>query len=145
MGSLQWLVRDMGVESSRVLFAGDSAGGGMVLSVLAAAKQKSLPMPSGGVLWSKKTGGAVRMNTIGPLVVVLLVVLTVVVCAVVVGVFCCGARSLGGFDGFFQWQLDDEPNNGFFAAGHRPSNCVVVRRRRAFVASSVTDQRGHGR
>jgi len=32
---------------------GDSAGGGMILSVLGAAKAKKLPMPSGGVLWSK--------------------------------------------------------------------------------------------
>ena len=63
----EWLVQDMAVDPSRVLFAGDSAGGGMVLSVLAAAKQKALPMPSGGVLWSKKNrqkclGGVAKEN-----------------------------------------------------------------------------------
>ena len=31
---------------------GDSAGGGLVLSVLGAAKAEGLPLPAGGILWS---------------------------------------------------------------------------------------------
>lgn len=38
--------------ASQIIFAGDSAGGGLVVAVMAAARAKGLPMPAGGVMWS---------------------------------------------------------------------------------------------
>jgi acetyl esterase/lipase len=49
----KWLLQDQNILPSNIVMIGDSAGGGMILSVLGAAKAKKLPMPSGGVLWSK--------------------------------------------------------------------------------------------
>lgn len=40
------------INPKKVVFCGDSAGGGLVLSVLEAAQKKGLPMPAGGVMWS---------------------------------------------------------------------------------------------
>ena len=48
----EWLLRAKHVAPQNIVMAGDSAGGGMILSVLGAAAAKRLPMPAGGVLWS---------------------------------------------------------------------------------------------
>jgi hypothetical protein len=44
----RWLLGE-GVDPTTVVFAGDSAGGGLVVAVLGAARAAGLPMPSGGV------------------------------------------------------------------------------------------------
>ena len=46
-----WLLQS-GVPAACLTIAGDSAGGGMVISLMAAIKEKGLPMPAGGVLLS---------------------------------------------------------------------------------------------
>ncbi|KAB5566517.1 hypothetical protein GE09DRAFT_1284287 [Coniochaeta sp. 2T2.1] len=43
---------DTGVEPSSIVLAGDSAGGGMVVSVLVALRDQGVPMPAGAVLIS---------------------------------------------------------------------------------------------
>ena len=47
----RWLL-DQGVPAARIIFAGDSAGGGLVLAVMAAAKAAGLALPAGGVMIS---------------------------------------------------------------------------------------------
>lgn len=41
-----------GVEPGKVVFAGDSAGGGLALACLVASRDQGLPMPAGAVLFS---------------------------------------------------------------------------------------------
>jgi acetyl esterase/lipase len=45
----RWML-DRGVEPEQVTFAGDSAGGGLVVSVLLTLKQRGLPQPGGAIL-----------------------------------------------------------------------------------------------
>ena len=40
------------VPASRICFAGDSAGGGLVVAVMAAAKEAGLPLPAAGIMIS---------------------------------------------------------------------------------------------
>jgi acetyl esterase/lipase len=44
----EWLL-DQGIQAEKIAFAGESAGGSMVISVMVAAKQKGLPLPAAGV------------------------------------------------------------------------------------------------
>lgn len=46
---------DQGFQPSDVVFAGDSAGGGLALACMLAAREKGLPMPAGAVLFSPWT------------------------------------------------------------------------------------------
>lgn len=48
-------VLDRGVDPRRIVLAGDSAGGGLVLSMLVAIRERALPMPAGGVCLSPLT------------------------------------------------------------------------------------------
>ena len=48
LDSYRWLLETANVSPSNIVFAGDSAGGGMILSVLGAAKKEGLPLPAGG-------------------------------------------------------------------------------------------------
>lgn len=48
----RWLLEEARVPADRIVFAGDSAGGGLVLSVLGAVRDQGMPMPAGGVMWS---------------------------------------------------------------------------------------------
>jgi monoterpene epsilon-lactone hydrolase len=48
----RWLLEERSVSPGRIVLAGDSAGGGLVLSVMAAARARGLPLPACGVLWS---------------------------------------------------------------------------------------------
>jgi acetyl esterase/lipase len=48
----RWLLNQGHVDPRKIVFAGDSAGGGLVLAVLSEARAAGLPMPRGGVLWS---------------------------------------------------------------------------------------------
>jgi acetyl esterase/lipase len=50
----QWMLAQ-GYEPSQIFLAGDSAGGGLVLSTLLALKERSLPLPAGGVCLSPAT------------------------------------------------------------------------------------------
>ena len=50
--SYRWLLQVANVSPHNIIFMGDSAGGGLVLSVLGAAKAEGLPLPAGGILWS---------------------------------------------------------------------------------------------
>ncbi len=51
LDTYKWVL-DEGIGPDKIIFAGDSAGGGLVLAVMGAAKAAGLPLPSGGVLWS---------------------------------------------------------------------------------------------
>jgi len=44
----EWLLRN-GYSPERVMFGGDSAGGGLVVATMAAAKKAGVPMPAGGI------------------------------------------------------------------------------------------------
>lgn len=44
----EWLLQQ-GIPAGKIAFAGESAGGAMVVSVMVAAKQKGLPLPAAGV------------------------------------------------------------------------------------------------
>lgn len=46
-----WLLRH-GYSADRICFAGDSSGGTFVLAAMLLARQKGLPLPACGVLWS---------------------------------------------------------------------------------------------
>ncbi len=52
LAAYRWLLEKRGVKPGRIVFAGDSAGGGLVLAVLAAARAAGLPMPAGGAMYS---------------------------------------------------------------------------------------------
>lgn len=54
VAAYRWLL-DQGVSPSRMALAGDSAGGGMVASVLLALRAQALPMPAAGVMISALT------------------------------------------------------------------------------------------
>ncbi|MDE2594377.1 MAG: alpha/beta hydrolase [Burkholderiales bacterium] len=46
---------DQGIDPKNVVFGGDSAGGGLTVAVLVAARDAGLPMPAGAVLFSPWT------------------------------------------------------------------------------------------
>ena len=48
VAAYQWLVRD-GIAPSRIVIAGDSAGGGLTLATLLALRDRGLPLPAGAV------------------------------------------------------------------------------------------------
>ncbi|MFI6599894.1 alpha/beta hydrolase fold domain-containing protein [Nonomuraea sp. NPDC050536] len=49
MAAYQWLL-DTGVPPGRVVIAGDSSGGGLVMSLLIALREREIPRPAGAVL-----------------------------------------------------------------------------------------------
>lgn len=49
-----WLL-DQGVSPSHIVFAGDSAGGGLVLATLLALRDQGIPLPTGAVAYSPVT------------------------------------------------------------------------------------------
>jgi len=51
LAAYEWLL-GRGARAEHVVFAGDSAGGGMVVAVMAAAKARGLPLPAAGVMLS---------------------------------------------------------------------------------------------
>jgi epsilon-lactone hydrolase len=62
----QWLL-EQGVPASHISFAGDSAGGGLVLSTLLRARDMGLPLPACAICFSPwtdlaGTGASVRLN-----------------------------------------------------------------------------------
>ena len=62
----RWLL-DQGVSSSNIVFAGDSAGGGLCLATLLALRDKGIPLPAAAVTLSpwtdlKCTGESYRSN-----------------------------------------------------------------------------------
>jgi len=62
----QWLIEVQGVDPKRVVLAGDSAGGGMVLLVLQALGRKGLRFPGGAVAisaWSDLSGSGESFST----------------------------------------------------------------------------------
>ena len=54
VGAYQQLL-ELGVEAERIVMSGISAGGGMALAVLLAARDRGLPMPAGAILMSPLT------------------------------------------------------------------------------------------
>ena len=54
VAAYQWIL-EQGIASSRVVIAGDSAGGGLALALLLAVRELKLPMPAGAVLFSPWT------------------------------------------------------------------------------------------
>ncbi len=66
VAAYQWLL-EQGAPASAVSFAGDSAGGGLVLGLLLRARDRGLPLPACGVCFSAwtdlaGTGASVRDN-----------------------------------------------------------------------------------
>lgn len=54
LSAYQWLL-DSGVPASRIALAGDSAGGGMVASLMLALRDRQLPLPAAGIMLSALT------------------------------------------------------------------------------------------
>ncbi len=54
VASYEWLLAQ-GIASSRIVFMGDSAGGGLVFATLIALRDKGLPLPAGSVTLSPWT------------------------------------------------------------------------------------------
>jgi acetyl esterase/lipase len=54
LGAYRWLL-DLGVDADRLVVGGDSAGGGLAVSLLVALRDGGDPLPSGGVLFSPWT------------------------------------------------------------------------------------------
>jgi monoterpene epsilon-lactone hydrolase len=50
----EWLL-DQGIQQRQIVFAGDSAGGGLVLATLLALRMRNLPLPAGAVCLSPAT------------------------------------------------------------------------------------------
>jgi epsilon-lactone hydrolase len=50
----RWLL-DQGIQAKNIVLMGESAGGNLVLSTIARAKQEKLPLPAGGVCFSPLT------------------------------------------------------------------------------------------
>ena len=66
IGAYRWLL-DRGYEASRIIVAGDSAGGNLTLALLLRARDEGLPLPSGAVALSPVadftfSGDSVRRN-----------------------------------------------------------------------------------
>lgn len=66
VASYEWLLAQ-GIRASRIALAGDSAGGGLVLSLLVRARNEGLPLPACAVCsspWTDLagTGGSLRSN-----------------------------------------------------------------------------------
>ena len=51
LAAYNWAI-DYGFEPGNIVLAGDSAGGGLVVSVLLAARESGLPLPAAGVCFS---------------------------------------------------------------------------------------------
>ena len=54
VAAYRWLL-DQGRDPSKIIFSGDSAGGGLCLALMISCKEHDLPMPAGGVLFSPFT------------------------------------------------------------------------------------------
>ena len=54
LAAWRWLLAQ-NISADRVLFAGDSAGGGLAVSAMLAARQHTLPLPAGAILMSAWT------------------------------------------------------------------------------------------
>jgi epsilon-lactone hydrolase len=62
LAAYRWLL-DQGIEASQIVFTGDSAGGGLVVTTMLLARERRLPLPAGGMPMSpwfdhKQTGGS---------------------------------------------------------------------------------------
>jgi epsilon-lactone hydrolase len=62
LAAYRWLL-EHGIEASHIVFAGDSAGGGLVVTTMLLARERGLPLPSGGMPLSpwfdhRHTGGS---------------------------------------------------------------------------------------
>ncbi len=55
LDAYRWIVGEMDGDASRIAVAGDSAGGGLSLAVLVAARDNELPLPACAVLYSPWT------------------------------------------------------------------------------------------
>jgi epsilon-lactone hydrolase len=51
LAAYRWLL-DQGIDASHLVFAGDSAGGGLVVTTMLLARERGLPLPAGGMLLS---------------------------------------------------------------------------------------------
>uniref|UniRef100_A0A6U3SV85 Alpha/beta hydrolase fold-3 domain-containing protein n=1 Tax=Ditylum brightwellii TaxID=49249 RepID=A0A6U3SV85_9STRA len=52
VASYRWLIEVGKLDPSKIVFAGDSAGGGLVVATMAKAREEGLPLPAGGIMWS---------------------------------------------------------------------------------------------
>jgi epsilon-lactone hydrolase len=51
LAAYRWLL-DQGIEASHIVFTGDSAGGGLVVTTMLLAREQGLPLPAGGMALS---------------------------------------------------------------------------------------------
>ena len=51
LATYRWLL-DQGIQASHIVFTGDSAGGGLVVTTMLLAREQGLPLPTGGMLLS---------------------------------------------------------------------------------------------
>ncbi len=68
VAAYRWLVETQGTAPHRLILAGDSAGGGLVLSTLVRVRELGVPLPAGAVLYSPwtdlaGTGQTLETNT----------------------------------------------------------------------------------
>lgn len=68
VAAYRWLIETQGVAPGRLVLAGDSAGGGLVLSTLVRLRELGAPLPAGAVLYSPwtdlaGTGETLETNT----------------------------------------------------------------------------------
>jgi epsilon-lactone hydrolase len=66
LSAYRWLL-DQGIEASHIVFTGDSAGGGLVVTTMLLAREQGLPLPAGGMPLSpwfdfEQTGGSYDDN-----------------------------------------------------------------------------------
>jgi acetyl esterase/lipase len=48
----RWLLEDQGINANRIMFTGDSAGGGLSITTQLRARERGLPLPAGAMLIS---------------------------------------------------------------------------------------------
>lgn len=59
LAGYRWLIERQGAQPERIIIAGDSAGGGLALATMLAARDAGLPLPAGAALlspWTDLTG-----------------------------------------------------------------------------------------
>jgi acetyl esterase/lipase len=62
------MLEDLHIPPSNILFAGDSAGGGLCLALLMYLRDNNYPLPAGAILMSPWVGGSTCFCAVGAFV-----------------------------------------------------------------------------